>query len=160
MAASRPEAAILVPDVEKQVQETMEEARVVLPGMQALFGFQLIAVFNQKFQELTAREQLAHFASTLLVVLGIALIMTPAAYHRQVEPGKATTSFLKLASVFIAAAMVPLMLALSVEVYLLARIIIENRAVSIVLAGVQLAIFAGLWFVLPWIKRRRLKPHG
>ena len=32
--------------VEKMAQEAIEEARMVLPGIQALFGFQLIAVFN------------------------------------------------------------------------------------------------------------------
>ena len=31
------------------VEQALEEARMVLPGIQALFGFQLIAVFNQRF---------------------------------------------------------------------------------------------------------------
>ena len=32
---------------EKMAREAIEEARMVLPGIQALFGFQLIAVFSQ-----------------------------------------------------------------------------------------------------------------
>ena len=36
----------------------LNEGRMVLPGIQALFGFQLIAVFNQGFaQKLSAAEQ-------------------------------------------------------------------------------------------------------
>jgi hypothetical protein len=31
------------------VQFTLDEARMVIPGIQALFGFQLIAVFNERF---------------------------------------------------------------------------------------------------------------
>jgi hypothetical protein len=57
---------------------------MVLPGIQALFGFQLIAVFNERFKELTEDEQLIHF-SAVLVTIAIALIMTPAAYHRLAE---------------------------------------------------------------------------
>ena len=62
----------------------LEEARMVLPGLQALFGFQLIAVFSTRFaDDLTPAEQRLHLLAILLVVVAIALIMTPAAYHRQ-----------------------------------------------------------------------------
>jgi hypothetical protein len=70
---------------DKTGREAIEEARMVLPGIQALFGFQLIAVFNERFKELTEDEQLIHFSATVLVTIAIALIMTPAAYHRLAE---------------------------------------------------------------------------
>src|SRR5438128_2595950 len=98
-------------------QEALEEARMVLPGIQALFGFQLIAVFNERFSQLPSAEQLAHFAATILIAVAIGLIMTPAAYHRQVEPGTVSSFFVGLASLLITAAMVPLMLGLCLEVY-------------------------------------------
>ena len=72
---------------EKMAQEAIEEARMVLPGIQALFGFQLIAVFNERFKQLPDDEQRLHFAAIILIAVAIAVIMTPAAYHRQVEPG-------------------------------------------------------------------------
>ena len=59
-------------------REAIEEARMVLlPGIQALFGFQLIAVFIERFKELTEDEQLIHFSATVLVTIAIVLIMTP-----------------------------------------------------------------------------------
>jgi hypothetical protein len=62
----------------------LEECRMVLPGIQALFGFQLIAVFNQGFDEkLTSGEQQLHFLALFLVALSAALVMAPAAIHRQ-----------------------------------------------------------------------------
>jgi len=64
--------------LQKQAQQTIEEARMVLPGIQALFGFQLIAIFNARFEELTLHEQYLHFSALLLVALAIALIMAPA----------------------------------------------------------------------------------
>ncbi len=58
---------------------------MVLPGIQVLFGFQLIAAFNERFRELAPLEQQLHYSSLVLVSLAIALIMTPAAYHRLVS---------------------------------------------------------------------------
>jgi hypothetical protein len=36
-----------------------------------------LAVFNERFKELTEDEQLIHFSATVLVTIAIALIMTP-----------------------------------------------------------------------------------
>ena len=43
--------------LEEETRTTIEEARMVLPGIQAFFGFQLIAVFNNRLQDLTHMEQ-------------------------------------------------------------------------------------------------------
>ena len=74
-------------DVEKlplpqAVSLLLDECRMVLPGLQALFGFQLIAVFNQRFsQELSLAEQEMHLRALGLVAISGALVMIPAAYH-------------------------------------------------------------------------------
>jgi hypothetical protein len=74
----------------------LEEARMVLPGIQALFGFQLIVVFNNSFDQLTQTEQNAHFVALALVAFAIAIIMTPVAYHRIVR-GSLSDFFVRLA---------------------------------------------------------------
>ena len=67
---------------------------MVLPGIQALFGFQLIAVFNDGFaQKLSTVQQQIHFVSIVLTVIAIALVMTPAALHRQIDPLAVTRRF-------------------------------------------------------------------
>jgi hypothetical protein len=45
-------------------------------AIEALFGFQLIAVFNERFQQLAQAEQVMHYLALLLVALAIAIIMT------------------------------------------------------------------------------------
>src|SRR6185312_6704027 len=65
-------------------RHVLEECRMVLPGIQALFGFQLIAVFNQGFGEkLSQAQQVLHLVALVLTTLSMALVMTPAALHRQ-----------------------------------------------------------------------------
>ena len=95
--------------LEEETRTVIEEARMVLPGIQAFFGFQLIAVFNTGFQELTHTEQVLHLIALLLLAVSIALIMTPAAYHRIAERGMVSRRFVALASRFLECAMFPLM---------------------------------------------------
>ena len=137
----------------QEAQQTIEEARMVLPGIQALFGFQLMAVFNNRFQELTPYEQYIHFSSILLIVIAIALIMTPAAYHRLVERGTVSRVFINLSSTLIASAMIPLMSALVLEVLLVCRLILGSGWASIAVAGLTFTMFLLLWFVFPFVKR-------
>src|SRR6266542_1988852 len=83
----------------KAAQLILDESRMLLPGIQALLGFQLIAVFSQTFSEkLTPLEQRLHLLAIGLIVLTTIIIMTPAAYHRQMEVKTVTDSFIQMAS--------------------------------------------------------------
>src|SRR5437773_70894 len=82
--------------LDSATRHILEECRMVLPGIQALFGFQLIAVFNPGFAEkLSTVEQQLHLVSTLLTVCAVALVMTPAALHRQIDPLAVNRRFIK-----------------------------------------------------------------
>lgn len=73
--------------VEDAARMLLEEGRMVVPGVQALLGFQLMAAFSERFAEgLYPLERAVHLAAVLLVVAALALVMGPAAYHRQAEP--------------------------------------------------------------------------
>jgi cytochrome bd-type quinol oxidase subunit 2 len=100
-------------------QMLLDECRMVLPGIQALFGFQLVAVFNTRFaEELTSSEQRLHFVSILLVVVAIVCVMAPAAYHRQLGTHTVTERFLSIATRLLFWGLWPLVLALSFDIYL------------------------------------------
>ena len=132
------------------VTHLLEECRMVLPGIQALFGFQLIAVFNSTFRErLSSTEQIFHLAAIGLVAIAVALVMAPAALHRQTNPQAATQEFLTIASRLLLLSMFPLMLGISFDFYLIARLILNNTLISFVLSIMLLALFATLWFLLP-----------
>ena len=50
-----------------KIEQMLTEARVILPGAQALFGFQLAIVFTRSFVDLPAVSLIVHAASLLLV---------------------------------------------------------------------------------------------
>ena len=89
---------------------------MVLPGIQALFGFQLIAVFNDGFaQKLSTIQQQIHFVSIVLTVIAIALVMTPAALHRQIDPLAVTRRFIRSSTILLILSMFPLAISICLE---------------------------------------------
>jgi hypothetical protein len=136
--------------LEEETRMTIEEARMVLPGIQALFGFQLIAVFNTRFHNFSSLEQILHLVALLLVAVAVALIMTPAAYHRIAERGMLSRRFVDVASRFLESALMPLILGISLDLFLLGRLILNNVALSAAIAGTMFLVFLTLWYVFPW----------
>jgi hypothetical protein len=133
----------------KAAQYLLDECRMVLPGIQALFGFQLIAVFNSAFEgKLTPSQQRLHLLAIALVAIAIAIIMTPAALHRQKGPHEVTDTFVRVSSRLLLWSMAPLALSISLDFYLVSRIITGRPIVSL-LGAAMFALFLGLWFVLP-----------
>ncbi|HEX7232797.1 MAG TPA: DUF6328 family protein [Candidatus Binatia bacterium] len=132
----------------------LEECRMVLPGIQALFGFQLIAVFNQGFGEkLSTMEQQLHLLSIILTVTAVVLVMTPAALHRQIDPLAATRRFIESSTILLLFSMFPLSISICLDIYLIAHIITESIVLSLVIAAGLLLLFFSLWILLPYLKK-------
>ena len=141
----------------KAAEYLLEECRMILPGIQALFGFQLISVFNQTFeQKLSAGEQQLHLVAIILIVIAIAMVMTPAAYHRETGGKTVSETFLRVSTRLVVVSMIPLALGICIDFYLVARIITGGYAIPLVAVPLFL-IFVLLWFVLPrWKSLQRL----
>jgi Family of unknown function (DUF6328) len=143
-------------ELSKAATLLLEECRMVLPGIQALFGFQLIVVFNPAFHEkLSDAERYLHLAAISLIIIAIAMVMAPAAYHRQIDPQIVSEKFVSIATRLLLYAMFPLMIALGLEFFLVARIVTGRLSLGIVLAALLVSIFSTLWFVLP--RNRKLQ---
>ena len=146
--ASRPQTREEVP-LAQAARFLLEECRMVLPGIQALFGFQLIAVFNQAFDDkLGPVEQRLHLAAIALIAVAIALVMAPAAYHRQTGPEQVTETFIRVSTRLVLCSMLPLAISICLDFYLIARIILQSSLAALLAAGL-ICIFGVLWFVLP-----------
>lgn len=133
----------------------LDECRMVLPGIQALFGFQMIAVFNDGFsRKLSEGEQKLHIAAIVLVVVAIALLMAPATLHREAEPKLASDRFLRVATRMLLAAMVPLAVSIAAEVFIVTDMVWHDFVMAVSVAAAVGVLFVVLWFVYPVIYRR------
>jgi hypothetical protein len=136
-----------------KIKHVLTECRVVLPGSQALLGFQFIVILTESFDKLSNATKYVHLASLGLNALTIVLLMTPAAYHRIVERGEETEHFHRFASKILVASLVPLALALAGDVYVVVQKVTDSQLVSVVSALIILAVFWELWFGLTLYRR-------
>src|SRR5712692_7491508 len=73
--------------LEQRIKDALNEARMVLPGAQALLGFQFMSFFAAGFIELPRASRLIHFSGLLFVSLACILLIAPASFHRLAEQG-------------------------------------------------------------------------
>ena len=81
--------------LEARIVQALTELRVILPGAQALFGFQVSAVLTDAFETLSATSKTVHLVSMGLVVVAIILLIAPASYHRIAAGGEAEEAVLR-----------------------------------------------------------------
>jgi hypothetical protein len=163
-AARKGEPAMSKPDTEKaggtplseKIDNVLAEARMVLPGAQALLGFQLAMMFVEDFDKLEARIKYIHMGGLAAIGLSMVLLMTPAAYHRIVESGEDSESFHRLARRLVLAAMAFLALGIALDFLVVVDKVSGSVVWGAVGAGVVLIVFYGLWFGYSLYRRQQL----
>jgi Family of unknown function (DUF6328) len=136
----------------ESISHTVEEARMLIPGVTAFLGFQLVAVFNNAFSEkLTRDEQLLHVAAMFLTLVALLMLLAPAAYHRQTESGWASQGFVNLSSRLITGATPLFALGMTIDFYLLVRAVTQSSPLALVLAMAVLGVATFLWYVIPHV---------
>lgn len=144
-----------------EMRNVVEEARMVIPGVQALFGFQTMAVFNNRFEELPASGVAAYVAGLAMLAIAIAMLMAPAACHRMSERGQVSRSLIDLSSRLLTWGMLPLMLGLSLDIFVVVLATMEDLREALVGGFAALLVFTGFWYVMPALRRRRHeRPSG
>jgi hypothetical protein len=140
-----------------KIDQALTELRVVLPGAQALLGFQFATMLMEGFDKLPASSKYVHLLSLGMIALSVVLLMTPAAYHRIVERGEETEHFHAFASRILIAAMIPLALGMNGDLFVVVRKITQSAVAGVVSATVMLLFFYGFWFGYTLYRRGQSK---
>jgi hypothetical protein len=140
-----------------KIEQLLTEARVVLPGAQALFGFQLAIVLTRAFEQLPKASIVVHAASPFLVALAVMMLMAPASYHRIVYAGEDTEDMYRVGSVLVTGATLPLGLGLAGDIYVVIAKISGSFAIGSFTGGLAFVLLSGLWYLYPTIVARRSK---
>ena len=139
--------------LEDKIVQVLTETRVVLPGAQALFGFQLAITMMEPYERLPVSSRAVHVASLCAVALAIIFLMAPPAYHRIVEGGEDTERFHGFASWMVLAAMVTLPLGFAGDLWIVVRKQFGSVRAAHLGAATALLFFYGLWFVAMLVLR-------
>jgi hypothetical protein len=141
--------------LEARIEQMLTESRIVIPGAQALLGFQLIAVVSRTFSALPAESQIIHALALAATAVALILLIAPAAFHRITFQGQDSERFFRLGSALVTAALLPLALGISGDVYVAVARIANAAAIGAAAAALSLIMFMTFWYVQPLILRGR-----
>jgi hypothetical protein len=132
-----------------RIDYLLTESRVMLPGAQALLGFQLLVPLMKSFETMPASARTIHFAALVLVAMTVVLLIAPAAIHRIAFEGADDPRFLRLASRLVTAALVPLALGVASELYVAGVRLLPGSPVVAWTAAAAACVLIGFWYALP-----------
>jgi Family of unknown function (DUF6328) len=135
--------------LEARIVQALTELRVILPGAQALFGFQLSAVLTDRFEQLGAPAKAVHMASLGVVAIAIILLIAPAAYHRIAAAGNAEEGVLRYTVAMMLPAEGLIALGLVGESYVSVSMISDNIILAIAVSVASAIGFAMLLYGVP-----------
>jgi hypothetical protein len=144
--------------LETRIVQALTELRVILPGAQALFGFQFTAVLTERFLQLPVVLKNLHIASLGAVAVAVVMLIAPAAYHRIATRGYPDESILRYAVRMMLPAQGLLALGLVGDAYVTMRLIFGSHSLALAVALTALAGFAVLLYAVPLAARGRTRP--
>jgi hypothetical protein len=139
----------------RELIEFLNEVRVVLPGVQVLFGFLLAVPFTDTFRYTNHLERTTYFAAFLCSAVATGFLLAPSLYHRLhfrrdvADKELMLRTFNRLVitgGVFVAAAM-------TLTVFTVTDLVFP--LVSEPVSGCLGLLFIWLWYGLPLSRRQR-----
>lgn len=136
-----------------QVDQLLTEARLIIPGAQALLGFQLTVTLTKAFSELPVEAKTAHAVALCCLGLTVLMLMAPASLHRIAFGGEDDPQFVAVGSWFVTLAPLPLAFAIALDTYVAAGRALQSPTVAIALAIAAIVALLGAWYGYPSWRR-------
>lgn len=149
--AAMPDASVT--PLTTKVEQVLTEARVIIPGAQALLGFQFIAMLTTGFDELAQASKIVHAIALGLVAINVILLMTPAALHRLSFDGADSENFLRAASALVIVAPAFLAAGIAAESYVVLGKLTDSKIEPAAYAAASFAVLIFFWYAIPLIVR-------
>ncbi len=126
-------------------------------GAQVLLGFEFSGVFRDGFEHLPLHARYLDGIALLLLIVTVALLITPETYHHIVEIGRDTGRFHQLITRMADCALLPFALSLGLALFIAGESIFGFSAG--LAAGVFCVLLAlGCWYGLQYLRRLRTGP--
>jgi hypothetical protein len=138
--------------LDRELIELLNEMRVVMPGVQVLFGFLLTVPFQQRFETIDDFQRTVYFVTLLLVAAASAFLMAPSAFHRLTFREGHKPYLVRLGTRQTIVGMGLLGLAMNGVLLLLTDLLFHSTTVAITVAAMAM-LFGWLWFGLALWRR-------
>ena len=142
--------------LDRELIELLNEVRVVMPGVQVLFGFLMTVPFQQGFDRIDDFQRMVYFATLLLTAASAACMMAPSAFHRLTFRGRDKPYLVHFGTRLTIVGMALLALAMNGAILLITDIPFKGTTVA-VMVGLSAALYVTLWFGIALFRRARGK---
>jgi Family of unknown function (DUF6328) len=164
LALRRPSGRKQMPDhaatpLKTKIEQMLTEARVIIPGGQALLSFQFVCTFTRSFKDLPLSIQYLHAAGLCAVALSVLLLMTPAALHRIAFHGEDDASFFRIGSALVIAASIPLAAGIAAAIAVVIFKVTESMGSASVAGATALCVLLGVRLGYPVWQRKLAAPR-
>jgi hypothetical protein len=132
-----------------KIEQLLTEARVIIPGAQAMFGFQFIAMLTSGFDRLPPNAKMVHAAALCLIAINVVLLITPAALHRLSFGGDDSPTFLRIGSGVVIVAPAFLAGGIAGEFYVVTQKAFSETGWAITGGVTSFVLLAFLWYAFP-----------
>jgi hypothetical protein len=137
-----------------KIEQLLTEARLIIPGGQALLGFQLIAMLTSGFDRLPEIAKVIHAVALCLVGLNVVIMMTPAALHRLSFGGEDSPQFFRLGSALVTTGPAFLAAGISAEIYVIFLKAVSSQHAALTASIASIMVLSGFWYVWPLTLRK------
>ena len=136
----------------REMNELLQELRVILPGVQVLFAFLLTVAFTRRFTELSSYQIDVYFTALMSTAFATVFFIAPTSQHRLLWRQHVRSQRLRLGNAFLILGSLFLAVAVSCVVFLVADFVYGHTtaAVATALVGGGLLV---LWYLVPLAQR-------
>jgi uncharacterized protein DUF6328 len=137
---------------DRNLNELLQELRVLSLGVQVLFGFLLSLPFSARFGRLNEVQRDLYIACLVLCAVSTILLIGPVAYHRLVFRRGLKEPLLRFANVLAICGLACVGMAIVLAV-LMVTYYVGGALTAALITFVLACALAGLWFAVPLWRR-------
>jgi hypothetical protein len=133
---------------DRNFADLLQEVRVVLTGVQLLFGFLLALAVSDRFRSIDPAMKTLYVAVLLTAALTIGLLVAPVCYHRRVFQCGRKQELVRASHRLVTAGLITMWLTVLGAVTLVLCLVLHT-AMALLFGTLLGAVLAGLWWLLP-----------
>jgi hypothetical protein len=145
--------------LDRNLEQLLTELRVAMPGVQILFGFLLAVPFAQRFDDATAFQRDVYLVSLVAAAIATAFLIAPTAFHRMTFRRGQKHHLVFAANKWTIIGLLALAVAMDAAVLLVTDFLFASWVAIVVVTAIG-ALYIGLWFIFPLLRRLPVTENG
>jgi hypothetical protein len=141
----------------RNLDQLLQELRVVIPGVQVLFAFLLAVPFSTRFVRVDQFERVVFFVALLFATFAVVLLLAPSIQHRILFRHEQKRYLVERGNRLVIAGMSSLAISMTLSLVLVTHFLYGIWAAAIV-GGCAVIAYGTIWYALPLARLRHSPP--